>query len=177
MAYTLAVRRWFAPPTMVAPSRLGWRPLPTSLSDESSFADEGVFANLPSVVQRAFRRLLRSQPVLFAFDSLLATAFRFSKMARTLAASASSSSIPVTRSSVYVSAVVPSCQFPARLTLVQAAEDLLIHLARSRPSWKWKEGETLSYVLDLAFHRAAAHGAAHVMPKDIARGGTARSSA
>lgn len=120
---------------------------------------------MPSVVQRAFRRLLRAQPSPFAFDSLLAAAPRSFEMARTLAAS--SPSIPVTRNPVYVSAVgVPPCQVSARLTLVQAAEDLFVHLARTRPSMK--EGETLSYVIDLAFQRAAAHGAAHVMPKNIA---------
>lgn len=121
---------------------------------------------MPSVVQRAFRRLLRAQPSPFAFDSLLAAAPRSFEMARTLAAS--SPSIPVTRNPVYVSAVgVPPCQVSARLTLVQAAEDLFVHLARTRPSMK--EGETLSYVIDLAyFQRAATHSAAHVMPKDIA---------
>ena len=76
---------------------------------------------MPSVVQRAFRRLLRAQPSLFAFDSLLAAASRSFRMARTLAAS--SPSIPVTRNPVYVSAVVPPSQVSARLTQVQAAED------------------------------------------------------
>eukprot|EP00967_Tisochrysis_lutea_P100747 scaffold150582_cov27-Tisochrysis_lutea.AAC.1 len=57
VAYTLAVQHWLVPPTMVVPTRLGWRPLPTSLSDcEPSFADEGVFATVPSVVQHAFGR-------------------------------------------------------------------------------------------------------------------------
>ena len=38
-------------------------------------------------------------------------------------------------------------------------------LARTRPSLT--ESEALSQVIELAFQRAAAHGAAHVMPKDI----------